>query len=344
MIIKKFKAAILEKNNSELVIRDIFFKDELKKGQIFIKLKYTGICGKQIDEIKGIGGRDPYIPHLLGHEGSGVVLQVGPGVKKVKKNDKVILHWIKSNGIQSETPKYFLKNKTINAGWVTTFNEYAIVSENRVTKITKGYSLKKACLFGCVATTALGLVTNELNLKYRDILLVVGVGGLGQIIVQSAKNYKIRKIIVIDVNNLALKKAKKLGADIALNIKKEKDFKKLKNLNINKAVVTTGNIKTIEKTIKILSLPSICYIMGVPKKQELMRVNAWNVMHDQTIKGSLGGNTFPKKDIPKFINLEKTGKINLNKIIYKTINFNEINKGIKMFKSLKTTGRILVKF
>ena len=58
----------------------------------------------------------------------------------------------------------------------------------------------------------------------------------------------------------------------------------------------------------------------------------------------MGGNTFPKKDIPKFINLEKTGKINLNKIIYKTINFNEINKGIKMFKSLKTTGRILVKF
>ena len=67
-------------------------------------------------------------------------------------------------------------------------------------------------------------------------------------------------------------------------------------------------------------------------------------MHNQTIKGSLGGNTFPKKDIPKFIDLDKKGKINLNKVIFKTIKFNEINKGFKMFKSSKTTGRILIKF
>ena len=108
MIIKKFKAAILKEKKGKLIFEDIYFKDELKRGQIFVKLKYSGICGKQIDEIDGIGGKDPYLPHLLGHEGSGVVLNIGPGVKKVKKNDNVVLHWIKSNGIQSETPKYFL--------------------------------------------------------------------------------------------------------------------------------------------------------------------------------------------------------------------------------------------
>ena len=85
MLEKRFKAAVLEKNNSKLAIKDILFSDELKKGQIFVKLKYTGICGKQIDEIEGIGGKDPFMPHLLGHEGSGVVIEVGPGVKKVKK-------------------------------------------------------------------------------------------------------------------------------------------------------------------------------------------------------------------------------------------------------------------
>ena len=72
MLEKKFKAAVLEKNNSKLVMRDILFNDELKKGQIFVKLKYSGICGKQIDEIEGIGGKDPFMPHLLGHEGSAV--------------------------------------------------------------------------------------------------------------------------------------------------------------------------------------------------------------------------------------------------------------------------------
>ena len=67
-------------------------------------------------------------------------------------------------------------------------------------------------------------------------------------------------------------------------------------------------------------------------------------MHDQTIRGSLGGNTLPKRDIPKFIDLEKKRKINLNKIIFKVIKLKDINKGIKMFKRLKTTGRILIKF
>ena len=94
MLEKKFKAAVLEKNNSKLVMRDILFNDELKKGQIFVKLKYSGICGKQIDEIEGIGGKDPFMPHLFGHEGSAVVIKVGPGVNKVKANDRVVLHWI----------------------------------------------------------------------------------------------------------------------------------------------------------------------------------------------------------------------------------------------------------
>ena len=143
---------------------------------------------------------------------------------------------------------------------------------------------------------------------------------------------------------MALKKSKKLGANIILNIKKEKNFKKLIDLKINKSVVTTGDINAIEKAIKLTSLPGICYLMGVPKKSRILKVNAWNIMHDQTIKGCLGGNTFPERDIPKFINLEKKGKINLNKIIYKTIKFEEINRGLKMFQSLKTTGRILIKF
>ena len=170
MIKDKFKAAILEKKNSKLSIRNISLFGGLKRGQILVKLKFSGICGKQIDEIEGVDGKDPYLPHLLGHEGSGIVEKIGPGVKKVRSKDKVILHWIKSNGIQSETPKYILNNKFINAGSVTTFNERAIVSENRVTLVPKGYSLKKASLFGCCATTSLGLVYNQLNLKKKLII------------------------------------------------------------------------------------------------------------------------------------------------------------------------------
>ena len=344
MLKNKFKAAILKKNNSQLSIQKISLYGKLKRGQILVKLKYSGICGKQIDEIKGVGGKDPYLPHLLGHEGSGVVKEIGPDVKKVQKKDKVILHWIKSNGIQSETPKYILNNKSINAGYVTTFNEYAIVSENRVTKIPKGYPLKKASLFGCCATTSLSLVYNELNLTKKDILLVVGIGGLGQIILQAVKNFNTKKVIAADINLSALKKAKKFGADLIIDLNKKKDIEQINNLNINKSVVTTGNKNAIEKAIKLMSLPGICYIMGVPPKKSSIKINAWNLMHDQTIKGCLGGNANPQKDIPKFINLDEKKLINLNQTISKTIKLEEINKGIQMFKNKITTGRILIKF
>ena len=343
-MILNFKAAILEKNNSSLAIRKVNFSGSLKRGQVLVKLKYSGICGKQIDEIKGTGGKDLYLPHLLGHEGSGVVIKVGPSVKKVKKGDKVILHWIKSNGIQSDTPKYSYNKRTINAGWVTTFNEYSIVSENRVTKVPFNYSLKKASLFGCCATTSLGLVFNKLHLKKNDTLLVVGIGGLGQIILQAAKIFKLKNLIAADINSKALKKAKKLGASILVNLKKRKDLNKIKNLSINKSVVTTGNIKSIETASNLLSMPGYCYIMGVPPRKKSVKINAWNLMHNQNIQGCLGGESKPYRDIPKFIKLDKKKIINLEKVIYKVINFKNINMGIKMFQSNYSTGRIIVKF
>ena len=84
--------------------------------------------------------------------------------------------------------------------------------------------------------------------------------------------------------------------------------------------------------------------MGVPPKKNSIKINAWNLMHNQTIKGCLGGNAYPQRDIPRFINLDRKKLINLNQIIYKTIKFKELNKGIEMFKNPKTTGRILIKF
>lgn len=344
MIKKKFKAAVLNKIKENLKIREIELNSRLLKGQIFVKLIYSGICGKQIDEINGTGGKDKFLPHLLGHEGSGIVQNIGPGVRKIRKGDKVILHWIKGSGIQSATPDYSFKGKKINAGWVTTFNEYAVVSENRVTKVPKNYSMKKAALFGCCATTSLSLVYKKMKLKKNDSLMVVGCGGLGQIIIQAAKNFKIKNIIAVDINDKALISAKKNGAKQIFNLTKFKWNYINKNFFYNKVVVTTGNIKAIENSMKYLSVPGKCFVMGVPRKNKKIKVNGWNLMHDQTIQGSLGGGAYPDKDIPKFIKLDKKKKINLNSLISRIINFKDINKGISQFRSSNLSGRILVKF
>ena len=97
-----FQAAVLEKNNSPLVIQVVEFQGPLLVGQVLVKLSFSGICGKQREEIEGSDGEDRFLPHLLGHEGTGTVADTGPGVTKAKIGDTVVLHWMKGNGARSK--------------------------------------------------------------------------------------------------------------------------------------------------------------------------------------------------------------------------------------------------
>ena len=122
------KAAILVQSKAPLVVEEVIPPDELLPGQVFVEIEYSGICGAQINEIDAVKGPDQFLPHLLGHEGVGNVLESGPGVTTVKSGDRVVLHWRPSAGIQSPPPKYRWGERTINAGWITTFNTHAVIS------------------------------------------------------------------------------------------------------------------------------------------------------------------------------------------------------------------------
>lgn len=158
----KIKAAVLKKINHDLEIKTVFHDGIISANQVLVKLFYTGVCGSQLGEIKGVKGKDKYLPHLLGHEATGKVVKISSKNNFLKKNDNVILHWQKNLGKNSKTPVYFdNQNKKVNAGWVTTFNNYAIVSINRVTKLPKNISLKQGVLFGCALTTAYGAIFKD---------------------------------------------------------------------------------------------------------------------------------------------------------------------------------------
>src|SRR5580700_10651007 len=124
------KAAVLVKQNAPLEVYEVEIP-KLDVGQVLVRVEYSGICGKQIDEITGRQGEDRFIPHLLGHEGGGVVMEIGPGVNKVKPGDNVVMHCVKSTGIDSPAPRFNYKGQVLSAGWVTTFSDYTVASENR---------------------------------------------------------------------------------------------------------------------------------------------------------------------------------------------------------------------
>jgi threonine dehydrogenase-like Zn-dependent dehydrogenase len=155
------KAAILVESSSPLEVDDVKLPDKLAYGQVKVKILYSGICGAQINEIDAVKGPDKFLPHLLGHEASGEVLDIGEGVSTVNQGDNVVLHWRPSSGIQSATPRYNWNGTEVNAGWVTTFNEEAIISENRLTANLMSNSLGMAVnLFSEIIASSLKVVTH----------------------------------------------------------------------------------------------------------------------------------------------------------------------------------------
>jgi Zn-dependent alcohol dehydrogenase len=316
-------------------------------GQVLIKLYYSGICGKQIEEIDGKGGPDPYIPHLLGHEGTGIVIETGLGVSKVSIDDTVVMHWMKGSGIQSETPLYKRNGRRINAGWVTTFSEYAVVSENRITRIPADTNMKVAPLFGCAATTGIGVVLNEVNIKPHHSVVVYGCGGVGLFVVQAAKLMNPKQIIAVDINNEALVLAKNFGATAFINATEKDPVEEIKGLTEGKraarVIIVTGNVQAIETAIETASIPGECFQVGVPVVGEKIAIDGHALMHKRNLRGSLGGGIFPDRDIPAYMYLNNIGKINAEKTITKVLPFEKINEGVDYVRE-QNPGRVILQF
>src|SRR5262249_38373262 len=152
------------------------------------------------NEMIGLKGPDKFLPHLLGHEASGIIVDCGPGITKVKKGDYVCLSWIKGKGLDGINSQYHLNGRIINAGGVTTFSDYTVVSENRVTKIPKTMSPESAAILGCAIVTGCGIVENTLAAKPKSSIAVFGVGGVGLSVILGAKRRGCSTVIAVDID------------------------------------------------------------------------------------------------------------------------------------------------
>ncbi len=345
-----FNASILEQNNHPLVIDQVEFAGPLLPGQILVQIHYSGICGKQIEEIKGTMGKDPYLPHMLGHEGSGIVMDIGPAVTKVQIGDHIVLHWLKGSGMDAPTPIYHRKKngERVNAGWITTFNEYAVVPENRITKIPKESDLSIACLLGCAVTTGLGVIFNDANVRPAESVAVFGCGGVGLCSIQGAKNVHAYPIIAVDKNEENLALAKKMGATHLLNPDTANIAIEIKKLTHNNgsyhSIVTAAYPEVIETAAQSTSAPGNIFIVGVPAKDAKVTLNALDLHRRKTFTGSYGGGCLPDRDIPRYITLYEQGHIYLKELISTTIYLHNINEYLG-FSSSKVAppGRCIIK-
>ena len=333
------KAAILTQTRAPLEIAELRMPERLSFGQVHVRIHYSGICGAQLNEIEAAKGEDKFLPHLLGHEGSGTVVAVGEGVKRVKAGDRVVLHWRQSAGLQCEPPKYNWNGKTVNAGWVTTFNDEAIISENRLTVIPPDFPLHLAPLFGCAVTTAVGVVNNDAQIKIGQSVVIFGVGGVGLNIAQAAQMVSANPIVGVDLLDSKLTMAREWGLTHVFNSRTEGDALAAKIREIVGAggadvvVDTTGNARVIEEAYNLTHADGRTILVGVPRKGDNASIYTLPLHFKKILKGSHGGSVSPDIEIPRLIKLVAQNKMRLEGLVTHTFPLHQINEAIAALRS-----------
>jgi len=291
-----FKAAVLEKINYPLSVREIVVP-ELKRGQVLVKNIASGICRSQLMEVSGGRGEDKWLPHLLGHEGVGKVVEVGDGVTKVKKGDKVILSWIIGDGLDSENPKFLSKDGSfINSGAVTTFSEYSIVPENRVFMAPKKFADEVLPLFGCAFLTGGGMVIStflDKKPKGRCKVLVLGFGGVGIAAALVLRTFTSLDIYIVEVSEDRRNLASKLGfSKIFKSINLMRESPEAENFDY--CFEATGNIESIEDGFSILSKSGILTFASHPERGRNISLDPFDLIKGKRIRGTWGGDMKPE--------------------------------------------------
>lgn len=341
------KAAILETINGPLAVVEVGLTD-LEFGQVLVKVLVSGICGAQLQEIAGNKNNAAYVPHLLGHEGAAIVEKVGPGVTKVKVGDKVVMHWRQGDGIEADFPSYTYKGKTIKSGKVTTFSEYSIVSENRITPVPQDTPNELCALLGCGLSTALGTIDDEAEVRFGESVLIIGAGGLGLNLIKAATLASAYPIISVDIYDNKKEVAEDLGANLFINCKKEsiKDMiqEKFGIKDVDVIIDTSGNKQSIEDTIPLLSGKGRYIMVGQPKPGESVEIKNANHLfggEGKMIKATQGGRFHPSRDIPRYIKLHKAGILTTDGLITHRVKIDQINEAIELVRSGQA-GRIVV--
>jgi len=277
----------------------------LKRGQVLVEIHATRVCGSQIGEIDGVKGPDKFLPHLLGHEAGATVLEVGTDVTHVAPGDRVVCHWRPGAGIDAGGSVYNWNGRDVDAGPITTFQKYAVISENRLTKVPPDTDFELCCLLADTLTTGFGIINNDAKVKAGESVVIFGVGGIGLGVLLGAKLAGANPVIGIDVHDHKLAKAAQHGATHTINASREKAPERAREILGGLADVVidgTGNPSVIEVAYELTRLRGgRCVLFGVLPHDKKISIQTLALHFGRTLTGSEGGQSRPHEDIPKIL-------------------------------------------
>lgn len=332
----KTPAAILVEQRQPLVLDEVELPP-LGFGQVLVDIRVSRICGSQIGEIDGVKGPDRWLPHLLGHEGGGIVQEVGPEVRHVKPGDRVVLHWRPGVGIESRGPVYRWGQRTANAGCITTFNRYSVVSENRLTVVPPDTDFEVCSLLADTLTTGFGVINNDAHVKLGESVVIIGCGGIGLGVVLGAKLAGAHPIIAVDLHDHKLAKAREFGATHTINSTGQDFVTAVRDIlgGVPPDVVVdgTGLPAVLEKAFPLAAASGRVVIFGVMAHDRKLSLNTLPLHFGKQLTGSHGGSSRPAEDIPRYLRMMRDGRFDPRGMVSHRIPLEQVNDGIAKMRS-----------
>ena len=349
----KAKAAILFAVGQKLDIREVEVEPP-RPGEVLIQMAAGGVCHSDLHVMTGHLAAQ--LPAVLGHEGSAIVAEVGPGVTSVKRGDHVIPLWRLSCGmceycsdgrpalcgegtqirmtgrLLDGSTRFKLDGVEIKhfAG-VSSFSEYSVVPANAVLKIPDDFPLDRAALLGCGVITGVGAVFNAARVKPGSSVAIFGSGGVGINVIQGAAIAGAEKIIAVDRLANKLEFARQFGATHTLNAKETNPVEAIRALTggrgVDYAFEVIGLPATIRQAYDSLSKRGMAVVVGVtPMTMEVSVPIMTLVFEERVLTGSVYGSSRPRTDIPMLINLYRAGKLKLDELLTGRYPFSQINE------------------
>lgn len=321
--------------------------DPPKTGEVLIKMKATGICHSDLSIINGTIRWK--LPSVLGHEGAGIVEEVGEGVTQVKPGDHVVLSFVPNcgdcfhcdrgepnlcqknkphGGLIDGTSRVKLDGQEISVmSFLGNMAEYCVVPEACVVAIDKSHDFKAAALVGCGVTTGVGAAIKTAQVKPGSTVAVFGCGGVGLNVIQGAKIAGAARIIAVDLSTEKLELAKAFGATDVVPPNGEA-FKQILEMTggigVDYAFEVVGSGKLVEQCFKATRMNGMTVLVGVGRADDRFSFNAMIVPFTaKTIKGCMYGSANFKVDFPMYLDLYRQGKLDLDSLITRTYSIDE---------------------
>lgn len=342
------KAAILRELGKPVTIESIDVP-RLGEGHVLVRMQMAAVCHSQKLEVTGARGPDRFLPHLIGHEGVGLVEDTGLGVTKVRSGDQVVLSWIRGSGKPAAQIVYDSPSGKINAGPIATFCERPIIAEQCVTRIHPQIAPEIAVLAGCAVPTGAGTVWNcpPADIR-RDSVCILGAGGIGLSAIAGAKVAEWKNIVAVDLKESRLSRARELGATQVVKAGEADTEAKILALTEGKGfdlvVECAGASATMEMAPRLARTQfGYVIIAGNLPAGKKISIDPFDLIKGRWLGGSWGGQIQADRDIPKIVAMLGDGRLNHRLLGGKIFTLDQVNDAIEALTGADP-GRPLIAF